>query len=140
VKVFVQILVAAALAASAGCSGGHGSAQSVGSTVKTTGSRGPLLALVGQGVTADLRWLHPGSLTPIHGRRTLAMGEHDTPWAFSPNRSEVAIGSGRVDSLEIVNLTRMAVIKTVQTGFTAALAWPARGRVLLVETSRGGGW
>jgi hypothetical protein len=94
--------------------------------------RSPLLALVSHGVTATLERLDPLTLTAVRGPK-LFVGLHDTPATFSPDRSRIALGSGRTTTLELVQVRRLRKLALIDLpGIPAALSWPTSARLLAI--------
>jgi hypothetical protein len=91
-----------------------------------------LLALVSHGTTSTLERLDPLTLNVVPGPK-LFVGLHDIPATFSPDRSLLALGSGRTTTLELVRvhgLQRLALIDL--PGIPAALSWPTSSRLLAI--------
>jgi hypothetical protein len=102
----------------------------------------PFVALMGVWgkPTSRLGWLDPLSLRPVAGRTPVAVGLHDLPQAFSAGGDRLALGSGRTDSVVMVDLARLRILWRRTTGPPAAIAWPAPGRlIVLADGHRGGG-
>lgn len=119
---------------------GVGSVSHGTALLSTAQARRPasLLALVSHGVTATLVRLDPRSLQPLPGR-ALAVGKHDVPWSFSPDRGLLALGSGRVGSVEVIALRRLRRVRTLAVvGLVDALAWPRPRRLVVVESAPDG--
>lgn len=95
------------------------------------------MPLVGSGTTAELQWLDRLTLRPVKSRTKLAVGLHDFPWAFSPDRRRLVLGSGRTSSLVSVDVESLRRLGRLETeGFVAALVWPRPDAILVVETGQ----
>jgi hypothetical protein len=105
----------------------------------------PLLGIVGElRRDARLARLDPRSLRPLRGPK-LELFDGPSAWAFSPNRSRLALGTAcqagvSLGSLQLVELRRMRplgcfAIGRGYGGGLSAIAWPTRNRVLAVPHS-----
>jgi hypothetical protein len=94
----------------------------------------PILAMVGNGTTESVAWLDPASLRPAAGRASVYVGLHDIPHAFSPDGSLLAMGSGRTDSLVVVDLRRMQTVGRLELSFPLAVGWISDRRLVIVES------
>lgn len=96
----------------------------------------PLLALVSTGTEAELVRLDRLTLRPVDEAR-VPLGLHDLPWARSPDGSLLALGSGRVPTLMIVDSRRMEDLGELHLQRrVVALAWPTPDRLLAVVAGR----
>ena len=92
----------------------------------------PLLALVSHGTTSTLGRLDPLTLNVSPGPK-LFVGLHDIPATFSPDRSLLALGSGRTTTLELVRVRRLKRLALIDLpGIPAALSWPTSARLLAI--------
>jgi hypothetical protein len=110
----------------------------------TKGPR-PLYGVVGES-RGDLKVarLDPRSLRPLRGRKLQILG-YFTAWAFSPDRSRLALGTAcqagvGLGTLQLIDLRRMRsigcyTIGGYDGGDVAAVAWPTSDRLLVVTHS-----
>lgn len=92
-------------------------------------------ATLARGVESELVRIDPATLRVDAAR--LPLGRHDMPWVRSPDRSRLAVGSGRVRSIRIVDLRAWRVLRDVRlSGSLLAVAWPQRSRLLAVVAGR----
>ena len=97
-----------------------------------------VLALVARdGVHSRLTRLDPLSLRPRAGPRVW-LGLYDLPWSFSPDRSRLALGSGRTSGVIFVDVKRMRSLGIVRIGGLSALSWLAPRRVALLTGGQAG--
>jgi hypothetical protein len=100
----------------------------------------PLYGIVGEwGNGARLARLDPRSLRPLRGP-TLEMLDAVEGWAFSPDRSRLAVGTAcqaglSLGTLQLIDLRRMRPVGCFGIGPVAAAAWPRRDRLLVVVHS-----
>jgi hypothetical protein len=99
------------------------------------GGPAPTYATLATGVESELVRIDPATLRVAYPG--IPLGNHDLPWVRSPDRSLLAIGSGRVRSIRIVDLRRWRILRDVRPGgHLLALAWPEQGRLLAVLAGR----
>jgi len=93
----------------------------------------PVLGIDGSTTSARLAWFDPSSLARMAGRKALLAG-HTWPWAFSPDRSRLAIaGQENAKQLRFVNARTMRVLGQVplrSAGDVRFLTWVRPDRVL----------
>ena len=94
----------------------------------------PVLGIDGSSTTsARLAWFDPSSLAKLPGRKVPLAG-HTWPWAFSPDRSRLAIaGQENAKQLRFVNARTMRVLGQVPlryAGEVQDLTWVRPDRVL----------
>lgn len=131
-KGLLAALVSALALATASCGGADVRTPDAAARQVVAGP--PLLALVSSGTTARLQWLDRATLRAVASRGELAVGLHDFPWAFSPDRRRLVLGSGRTSSLVFVEVESLRRLGRLETeGFIAALVWPRPDVVLVVE-------
>jgi hypothetical protein len=84
--------------------------------------------------SAQLVRLDRRTLAPARGRR-VRIGDEPGAWAFSPDGSRLAIGSGEALGLRIVDLRGMRSLGDVQTrnGSVSIVAWLTPRRIVGVE-------
>lgn len=107
--------------------------------LETAKTGGLLLGIVQQNGTSKLAPIDPHSLRPLRGRRVAAPGVRT--WAFSPNRSRVALGLSREartlprSSLRFVHVRDMRTVVDVPLGVGGLnrLAWLSSNRVLVLQ-------
>lgn len=80
----------------------------------------PLLALVSNGSSQALVRVDPATLGPVEGP-TLPLGSYVWPWAYSPDRTRLALGASR--AVEIVDPVRMRIVRAIGVGNVAQLVW-----------------
>jgi hypothetical protein len=105
---------------------------------------GPLYGIVGQARRdSQLVRLHPRSLRPVRGPR-FDIVDFVGAWAFSPDRSRVALGTAcqagvSLGTLQLVDLPRMrpdaCFVIGGYGGGLRTIAWPTRNRVLVATHS-----
>jgi hypothetical protein len=79
---------------------------------------------------ARLAWVEPGTLALQPGRKVDLAG-HTSPWAFSPNRSKLALADGA--TLRFVDVRKLRALRDItlaNVGRVAYLAWPRAERLL----------
>jgi hypothetical protein len=114
-------------------------------SMAATKEHGPLYGIVGHARRdTQLVRLDPRSLRPLRGPR-FDLVHFVNGWAFSPDRSRVALGTAcqtgiSLGSLQLVDLRRMRplgcfAIGRGYGGGLSAIAWPTRNRVLAVSHS-----
>jgi hypothetical protein len=108
------------------------------SMTATKGPR-PLYGVVGEWRQAKLARLDPRSLRPLRGP-TLDVLDSVGAWAFSPDRSRVALGAAcqaglSLGTLQLVDLRRMREVGCFGIGPVAAAAWSRPDRLLVVAYS-----
>jgi len=93
----------------------------------------PVLGIDGSTTSARLAWFDPSSLARMAGRKAPLAG-HTWPWAFSPDRSRLAIaGQENAKQLRFVNARTMRVLGQVplrSAGDVRFLTWVRPDRVL----------
>jgi hypothetical protein len=103
----------------------------------------PLLGIVGEHPDSQLVRLDPSSLRPVPGPRVDVL-KWGGAWAFSPDRSRVALGSAcqagiSLGTLQFVDVRRMRPAACFVIGGYAGglrtIAWPTPNRVLVVTHS-----
>jgi hypothetical protein len=115
-----RLLVAAAIAALAG--------------LPAASAKGPqpVLGIYGDH-EARLAWFDPSTLAKLPGRK-VALDRHTWPWAFSPDRAQLALaGSEDAKQLRFVDARRMRVLGQVPlpyAGNVRYLRWVGSDRVL----------
>lgn len=95
----------------------------------------PVLALVSEGTMSELAYLDALTLEAVPGAPRLPVRLQDIPWAYSPDGSRLAIGSGRSSNLLFVDLGTMTAAGNLDVAFPTALAWPKPSRLLVLERS-----
>jgi hypothetical protein len=100
---------------------------------------GPLLGIVGEWRDARLARLDPRSLRPLRGPK-LELFDGPSAWAFSPNRSRLALGTAcqagvSLGTLQLVDVRRMRPLACFAVGGLRAIAWPTPNRLLAVAHS-----
>jgi hypothetical protein len=99
----------------------------------------PLLGIVGEWGDARLARIEPRSLRPLRGPE-LDLFDPVGAWAFSPDRSRLALATGcqaglSLGNLQLVDVRRMRQIGCLAVGYVGALAWPTPNRLLAVVSS-----
>jgi hypothetical protein len=99
----------------------------------------PLLGIVGEWGDARLARIDRGSLRPLRGPQ-LELFDPVGAWAFSPDRSRLALATGcqaglSLGHLQLVDVRRMRQVGCLAVGYVGALAWPTPNRLLVVATS-----
>lgn len=99
----------------------------------------PLLGIVGEWGDARLARIDRGSLRPLRGPQ-LELFDPVGAWAFSPDRSRLALATGcqaglSLGHLQLVDVRRMRQVACLAVGYVGALAWPTPNRLLAVATS-----
>jgi hypothetical protein len=100
---------------------------------------GPLLGIVGEWGDARLVRIEPRSLRSLRGPE-LDLFDPVGAWAFSPDRSRVALATGcqtglSLGNLQLVDVRRMRQVGCLAVGYVGALAWPTPNRLLAVANS-----
>lgn len=99
------------------------------------GGRATMLATLSRGVESDLVRVDPATLRVVGPR--LALGRYDLPWARSPDGARLAVASGRVRGIRVVDLRGWRVVRDLPLRRTlVALAWPRADRLLVVVAGR----
>jgi hypothetical protein len=81
-----------------------------------------------------LAWFDPATLTTLPGRK-VTLGQYNGPWAFSADRSRLAIAGQDVARLRLVNTRAMRVLGDVTLrggGYVENVSWMSATRVLAV--------
>ena len=99
----------------------------------------PLLGIVGEWGDARLVRIEPRSLRPLRGPQ-LDLFDPVSAWAFSPDRSRLALATGcqaglSLGNLQLVDVRRMRQVGCLAVGYIGALAWPTPNRLLAVANS-----
>jgi hypothetical protein len=99
----------------------------------------PLLGIVGEWGDARLARIEPRSLRPLRGPE-LDLFDPVGAWAFSPDRSRLALATGcqaglSLGNLQLVDVRRMRQVGCLAVGYVGALAWPTPNRLLAVANS-----
>jgi hypothetical protein len=99
----------------------------------------PLLGIVGEWGDARLVRIEPRSLRPLRGPE-LDLFDPVSAWAFSPDRSRLALATGcqaglSLGNLQLVDVRRMRQVGCFAVGYIGALAWPTPNRLLAVANS-----
>jgi hypothetical protein len=103
----------------------------------------PLLGIVGELGDSQLARLDPSSLRPVRGPKVDVL-DWGGAWAFSPDRSRVALGAGcqagvSLGTLQLVDVRRMrsaaCFVIGGYGGGTRTIAWPTPNRVLVATRS-----
>jgi hypothetical protein len=92
-----------------------------------------LLTLSGNVPPHTLRRVDPRTLQP--GAAGVALHDNVASTALSPNGRRVALGSNWRARIEIVDLARMRLVRTIHLGVPGSvvrMAWPSRDRLLVV--------
>jgi hypothetical protein len=130
-----------------GCSGSsHSTADSPSVATSTSqratvtdGNQAPqrLLGIRWEGQTATLVRVDPRSLRPV-GREAIPLGRHTSSWTFSPDGSQLALGTAEDPArVRLIDLQRMRVLGDAELGrgSVEATAWLSPTRlVAAVET------
>jgi hypothetical protein len=108
------------------------------SMTATKGPR-PVYGVVGEWLDTKLARLDPRSLRPLRGP-TLDVLHSVDAWAFSPDRSRLALGAAcqaglSLGTLQLVDLGRMREVGCFGIGPVAAAAWSRPDRLLVVAHS-----
>jgi hypothetical protein len=91
----------------------------------------PLYATISTGTKSELVRVDPATLHVIGPR--LALSFYDRPWVRSPDGSQLAVGSGRVSGIRVVDLRAWSVMRNVRLQERVlAIAWPRRDRLLTI--------
>ena len=98
----------------------------------------PLLGFVGSGRSVILTRLDPRTLKPLTGARRLRVGTHATTWAFSRDRSRLALVAPQSGVLVVDARTLRALRRLTGPRYRfgpeldlSAVAWTARGLVAI---------
>jgi hypothetical protein len=99
----------------------------------------PLLGIVGEWGDARLARIEPRSLRPLRGPE-LDLFDPVGAWAFSPDRSRLALATGcqvglSLGNLQLVDVRRMRQVGCLAVGDVGALAWPTPNRLLAVANA-----
>ena len=99
----------------------------------------PLLGIVGEWGDARLARIESRSLRPLRGPE-LDLFDPVGAWAFSPDRSRLALATGcqaglSLGNLQLVDVRRMRQVGCLAVGYVGALAWPTPNRLLAVASS-----
>jgi hypothetical protein len=99
----------------------------------------PLFAIAGEWRDQKLVRVDPRSLRPLPGPN-LEIFNGLSAWAFSPNRSRLALGTGcqagvSLGTLQLVDVRRMRPVACFAIGDLRAIAWPTPNRLLAVAHS-----
>jgi hypothetical protein len=99
----------------------------------------PLFGIAGEWRDQKLVRLDPRSLRPLPGPK-LEIFNGVTAWAFSPNRSRLALGTAcqagiSLGTLQLVDVRPMRPVGCFAIGDLRAIAWPTPNRLLAVAHS-----
>ena len=107
---------------------GVGVAFGLGAAARPLASTEPLVALVSRPGGSALVRVDPATLAPVDGPR-VDLAAYVWPWAYSPDRSRVALYDGR--AIEIVDLAAMRVVRRSKPlGTVGQLAWLSPRRLV----------
>jgi hypothetical protein len=99
----------------------------------------PLLGVVGQWRDAKLVRVDPRSLLPLRGP-DLDVFTVVGPWAFSPDRSQLALGAGcqagvALGTLQLVDVRRVREVACFAIDYALVVTWPTPSRLLVVANA-----
>jgi hypothetical protein len=97
-----------------------GAALTLGAAAPPRAAETPLLAIVSNGSGQALVRVDPATLGPVEGP-TLSLGSYVWPWAYSPDRTRLALGAAR--AVEIVDPARLRLVRAIGVGNVAQLVW-----------------
>lgn len=97
-----------------------------------------MFGIAGEWRDQKLVRLDPRSLRPLPGPK-LEIFNGVNAWAFSPNRSRLALGTGcqagvSLGTLQLVDVRRMRPVACFAIGDLRAIAWPTPNRLLAVAS------
>jgi hypothetical protein len=104
----------------------------------------PVLGIDGRWGAGRLAWFNPASLSVLRGRK-VPLGSHTGQWAFSADRSVLAIAAADYPAIRFVNARGMRLLGTLSLRhdsetYIAGLAWARPDRLLVAAHKPEGGF
>jgi hypothetical protein len=103
----------------------------------------PVLGVDGFERSGRLAWFDPATLSVLRGRK-VSLASHTGPWAFSADRSVLAIANWEIPSIRFVNARAMRRLGDLALdwnggAYVAALSWARSDRLLVAMRQPEGG-